>query len=228
MTRIWVATKPLTIPADIEIIEKAAASLDARLIVVDPLMTFLDRDAYRDQAVRQALTPLKECAERLNAAILLIRHLTKAASRSSLYRGGGSVGLVAATRSALLVDKDPNDSGMRVLCHYKSNLGPLAPSLRFEPVGDDGTIVLHWHGECDCTPEDLLKPPSGHGEKLNEAKKFLAEFLQDGPAVQKKIAAKAEGKFISYTTLERAKAGLGVKSHRRGFGPGSEIIWRLP
>ena len=74
-----------------------------------------------------------------------------------MYRGGGSIGIIAATRSTLLIAKCPHEPNLRVIAQVKSNLGPLAPSLLFEPVtGPDGVVQIEWRGECDYTPEDLL------------------------------------------------------------------------
>jgi hypothetical protein len=228
MSRLWVATRPLTIPNDMDVIEDAASLIGAKLIVVDPLLVFLGRDANRDQSIRQGLAPLAQLAQKANAAILTVRHLNKSGTRSSLYRGSGSIGIMAAARSALLVGKCPQDPGRRVMCHTKSNLGPLAPSLLFEPVDSEGTVVLKWHGECAYTADDILKPPTGHGEKLGGATKFLAELLGTGLTPQKEVAARAAEARISFGTLERAKSALGVESDRQGFGRGSKVLWRLP
>ena len=139
-------------------------------------MAFLGRDANNDQKVRQALMPLRAIAERTNMAVVLVRHLNKSGGRHSMYRGSGSIGIIGTTRSGLLVGKHPDDPNMRVLCHTKSNLGPLGPSLLFEPVTDDsGVVRIEWRGECDYTADDLLKPSNGHGDKLENAKKFLLE-----------------------------------------------------
>lgn len=228
MARTWVATKPLSLAADLGVIERAALRVDAQLIVIDPLMVYLGRDSGRDQSVRQALTPLQGFADRSGACILTIRHLTKTASRSALYRGGGSIGIIAAARSALLAGRSPDDAGMRVLCHTKSNLGPIAASLLFEPVDVDGAVALRWHGECDHTAEDILAPPRSGSPKLHAAKEFLGSTLSGGPEPQRVVAEKAAGLGISYGTLERAKVAIGVESKRAGFGPGSSVSWHLP
>lgn len=127
-----------------ERIEQALAKTEAKLLLIDPLMAFLGCDANGDQKVRRALTPLKAIADRTNCAVVMVRHLTKRGGTHSLYRGSGSIGIVAATRSALLIGKSPDEPNFRVLCHTKSNLGPLAPSLLFEPVDADGRVTIEW------------------------------------------------------------------------------------
>jgi len=50
----------------------------------------------------------------------------------------------------------------------------------------------------------------------------------DGPVEQQVIQAGALSEGISWRTMERAKSELGVVSQRRGFGPGSVVLWGLP
>ena len=44
-------------------------------------------------------------------------------------------------------------------------------------------------------------------------------------AVVERRAAEAG---VAYRTVERAKEALGLPSRRRGFGPGSVVLWELP
>ncbi|MBR9802619.1 AAA family ATPase [bacterium] len=228
LTRISTIDGNVSLPADMKRIEQALVSTRAKLLLIDPLMAFLGCDANGDQKVRRALTPLKAIADKANCAVVMVRHLTKRGGKHSLYRGSGSIGIVAATRSALLIGKSPDEPHFRVLCHTKSNLGPLAPSLLFEPVDADGKVTIEWRGECDYTTDDILAAPSMNEGKLAEAMSFLATLLEDGPVLQREIKAKAIETGIAQRTLERAKELLDVNSQRRGFGPGSQCFWKLP
>jgi hypothetical protein len=228
-TRIAALDETLTIPANLATIEAAACKIGARLLIIDPLMAFLGRDANNDQKVRQALMPLRALAERTNVAVILVRHLNKSAGRYSLYRGSGSIGIIGTTRSALLIAKHPDDANMRVLCHQKCNLSPEGPSLLFEPVSDDhGGVRIECRGQCDFKGKDLLKAPKDHEDKLETARKFLLNALADGPVEQKKLKAMAAQAPIAWRTLERAKEVLGGVSRRQGWGPGSRCFWELP
>ena len=91
------------IPDDLTAIEEAVTRVQARLIVVDPLIAFLKVSATNDQRVRQAMTPLADLAQRLGVAVIGIRHLTKNdRQKLAKYRGSGSIGLLGAARAALL------------------------------------------------------------------------------------------------------------------------------
>jgi len=125
--------RPPRLPFDSLAIIRIVNAHAARLLVVDPLMAYLDAavTAYRDQTVRAALAPLTLLADRAGVAVVVVRHLTKTGAASSLYRGGGSIGIIAAARSGLLVALDPHDptGQRRVLATTKGNLAQPAPAL---------------------------------------------------------------------------------------------------
>jgi RecA-family ATPase len=98
----------LEIPLDLRVIEQEVARLQARLLVIDPLMAFLTRvDANNDQSVRQALRKLSNMAKRQGSAVICQRHLNKGSSPKAMYRGGGSIAIIGHARVGLLVAKDP-------------------------------------------------------------------------------------------------------------------------
>ncbi len=81
---------------------EALVKTRARLVVLDPLLAFLDGSvsSANDQSVRRVLGPLAGLAAEHDCAVLLIRHLTKWAGKQAIYRGGGAIGLLGACRSA--------------------------------------------------------------------------------------------------------------------------------
>ena len=87
-------------------------------------------DSFKDHDVRRALHPVAKLAEDTGAAVVLVRHLTKAAGPARLP-GGGSIGIVGAARSGLLVAKDPTDANRRVLASTKCNLAAEPESCSF-------------------------------------------------------------------------------------------------
>jgi hypothetical protein len=121
----------LWLPTHTDKLEKSLAETQARLVVIDPLVAFLDAhvNLSNDASVRRALSKLAGLAEQHACAMLLVRHLNKRAGLRSLYRGSGSIGLVGLSRSGWLVARDPEDSQRRVLAQVKNNLGAPQPSL---------------------------------------------------------------------------------------------------
>ena len=226
------------LPRDIRVIERLIWQVRARLVVIDPLMAYLDMkvNSWRDQDVRSALAPLAALAERTGAAILILRHLNKATGTSALYRGGGSIGIVAAARSGLLVAKAPdNPEHERVLAALKSNLGPPLPSLRYritESVVREGIPMVEWLGECTLTAEQAVAaaqaaPEDAQPSKLEETVDWLHAALVDGPRPGKELERAAHAAGISDATLRRGREQLGVRITRRGYGAEMRAWWSL-
>lgn len=94
---------PLLIPNDIRVIEEAILECEAKLVVIDPFTAFLAVNANSEQGVRKAIAPMPSMAEKHGVAVLAVRHLNKGGSGNAIYRGIGSIGLIAAARSALLI-----------------------------------------------------------------------------------------------------------------------------
>ena len=204
--------------------------MDASIVIVDPLMAFLSggTNSHRDQDVRRALAPLARLAEETATAVLVVRHLNKASGGNPLYRGGGSIGIVGAARSALLVAKHPEDGELRVLAPLKCNLARPAASLAFGLAeADEGAVRVDWKGETPHTADTLLAAPLDPEERsaLEEAKEFLREALKDGPRWSKVVQDEARELGISEITLKRAKKELAVRSEKEADG---SWTWLLP
>ncbi len=226
----------LAIPHDIPAIVEAIERVGAGLVIVDPLMAFLpgDVNSHRDQDVRRALAPLARMGESTGAAVVIVRHLNKAQGGDALYRGGGSIGIVGAARSGLLIAKHPEDDGRRVMASVKSNLAPPAPSLVFTlSEAENGAVRVDWKGESNLDASALLSAPTDHEERstLTEAQNFLREILEDGSEGVADIKRQANEAGLSWRTVERAKAALGARAEREGESGkrgGGAWVWTLP
>ena len=215
----------VSIPNDLFTLEKAIAEIDAELVVVDTINDFLGCSIISNQSVRQAIRPLRDLAERLNVAVVMLRHFTKSAN-NSLLRGGGSTAITAVARSQLKLYKHPDDPHLRVLVQDKSSLAPTSPSILFEvaPTGT-GRFRLEWHGQCDLTPEDLERKHKG-SPRLEAAERFLLDKLVDGGQTVNKLIAEARG-ICSKRTLDEAKRSLGIRTIREGNGKDHTVYWSL-
>jgi hypothetical protein len=226
----------LSIPEDLPLIEKGIRRVGAGLLIVDPLMAFLSgaTNSHRDQDVRRALAPFAGLAERTGAAVLVIRHLNKAAANNPLYRGGGSIGIIGAARMAFVVGKDPQDENRRVLAATKNNLAMPPKSLIFGLEEVEGRSVrVNWLGQSEVSAKDILATPQDqeHADARGEAIEFLNEVLADGPVAASQVKEEAEDAGIKERTLARAKRRLRVISYREGEtgerGKG-QWFWKLP
>jgi hypothetical protein len=136
--------------------------------------------------VREVFTPLAQLAERNGCAILIIRHLNKGTSDKVLYRGAGSIGIIAAARTALLVAHDPDDEQKRVFATIKNNLSKLASNLTYQVVENErGTPYIQWLGENHHITSTLLNS----GTNLSFERQEILRVLKDaeGPLEAREI-----------------------------------------
>jgi 5S rRNA maturation endonuclease (ribonuclease M5) len=220
------------LPEDLREIVAVVDARAAKLLVIDPLFAYLasEVDSFRDHDVRAALAPLAAAAERSRLSILVIRHLNKRAGGPAIYRGGGSIGIIGLARSGLVVASDPDDPAQRILASVKNNLGPPAPSLRWQLVGNSaGVARVEWLGTSEHNADALLSDPADMTDErsaLREACDFLRELLGSGEQSAADVFKRGREAGVSERTMERAKRRLGVR-HRKQFGSG-RFVWYLP
>jgi len=181
------------------------------------MMAFFKPDAAAnsDQVMRVALAPLAALAARSGASVLLVRPLTKHGGRKALYRGGGSIGIIGAMRTALFLGRCPRQPDRRILAMTKSNIGPTAPALACRLAEEAGRPRLQWLGECDATADELCRPPSpGAAPDRATADEWLLAALAGGPRPAKELQEEARAAGYCARTLERAKRRLGVVARR--------------
>ena len=169
-------------------------------------------------------------ARDLDVAVLVIRHLNKTANNNPLYRGGGSIGIIGAARSGLLVVKDPEDESRFILSVAKSNLAKMPASLAYEILSNAAEIpFIRWIGPTKHTATSLLRDQQDSEEErseIREAEEFLKDYLKDMPRKAKDVDKASRAAKIAERTLRRAKLRLGIKSQKSDFH--SEWFWALP
>jgi hypothetical protein len=233
----------MSFPEDCEELAALIQRHSARLVVIDPLMAHMGSglNTWSDHSTRQATAPLHRIAEDHHCAILVVHHLNKGKGADPMHRAGGSIGIPAAVRSAMVLARDPEDpegdrGAQRVLAHFKCNIGPLADSLTCEivtaQVRDDLPEVprLKVIGTSQTSGADLLGAPTGEERtERSEAVEILASELDDTtPRRVQEVKAAVLAAGVSPRTLDRAKRALGVLSEKKGFGADGEWYWRLP
>jgi hypothetical protein len=222
----------LRLPTHTAMLEEALAQTRARLVVLDPIVAFLDRSVccQSDQSVRTALQPLRVVAEKFLCVVGMVRHLNKQTGGRSLYRGGGSIGFQGACRSSWLVGADPTQPGRRVLAQVKNSLGPPQPSLAFTLEGEPGTAPrLTWLGSSPLTADELAAGSVGVRKRPHDiACDFLARFLGEGPRTSREIWEAARKQGLSERTLYRARKELEVEVQLVQEGATQLFYWLLP
>lgn len=222
-----------SLPRDLPRLERALRARSAVLVVIDPIMAFLDETVCsgNDQSVRQALSPLAALAEAAECAVLMVRHLNKSGGSRAVYRGGGSIGIVGACRSAWMIARHPDNDHQRVLAQIKNNLAPPQSALAYEVVNDaDGRPQVSWLGAVDLNADELVGAGSAavDGGQLERAAVLLREALTDGPLPVPELTARLARQGVSRRTLFRARQEAGILSEIEKTPTGLRAIWRLP
>jgi RecA-family ATPase len=225
--------RPVELPTDLPAIEALIVAQGIVLLVVDPFMAFLSGavNSKTDQDIRRAMHPLKELAERTGVAVLVVRHLNKSGESNALYRGGGSIGIIGAARSGMLVAPDPHDAARRVLAMTKHNLAPPADSLAYRLVPAEPYAVarVQWEGTVASSADDLLVRQEPETPERQEAADFLRAELASGPATWKVLVKRAADQDIKQRTLERARDAMkaaGLVDKRQVGRPGEPgMFW---
>jgi len=222
----WLAKEGLpSLPSDIDRLDSELSLTGAKLLVIDPIVAFLDTGVMmnNDVQVRWALRSLTMLAQKRSCVILLVRHLNKKPGHNALYRGGGSIAFTAACRLAWLAGRDPKMGNRFVLAQPKNNYAARQPSLAYT-LPKDGPRV-EWQGTSAWSADDLsvsrrLRPAR------ERAKEFLLSFLDAGPRPCQEVwrAVKKEG--MSVNTIKRAKDELGIRSQTVP-GKGKEVTYWL-
>jgi hypothetical protein len=214
---LWDPRDPLELPGGLDRLRAEIKRTGARLVVIDPLSAHLGRGANvsGDQSARRALTPLARLAEEAGCSVLLVRHLRKHAGDNPLYRGLGSVGVIAAVRVAWLLGYHPGGEERRVLTMTKSNLGPVPGAKVFRVA--DGRVA--WAAD-----EEWLSAADVIRSTATSVSRWLSQLLERGPKKSDRVKAEAAAAGISERTLWRAKQSMRVMA-KKYYG---NSYWCLP
>jgi hypothetical protein len=236
------------LPTDVDAITRVVRGERARLLMVDPLTSFLDKEVSpnSDTEIRSALDPLVDACAALDCSTLFTRHINKGSGQSALHRGAGSIGIAGLARSVTMVARDPDAPDgveQHVFAHVKSNVARLGATLAMQKhVANPGDVpTIDWQGTSTLSADEVyqlltqrLQGQSGEqrrerlgtemSERLTQAVEWLkAEFARcpgEGLLSAPLLArAKIEAR-ISEKDVRDAAAYLKVRQHRAGFqGP---------
>ncbi len=211
----------VTISEDLGQIRELIQRRNIKFMVLDPLTAFIGDsiNTWNEHHIRRALTPVAQMADEVGAAVLAIRHLKKTADKA-INRGGGSIGIIALARSAMMLGTDPNDESVRVLAMTKSNLAAKPPSLRYTLAeASNGAVGVEWEGATDLSAEDIgQRVTQEERGAVDEAVEFLKESLRDGAQPTTKINSDAKSLGISEATVRRARKSLGIRARKEAIG----------
>ena len=233
----------VTVPIDGQRIIDAAGTQDAKLIIIDPLVSILDGklDSHKDHSIRRALDPLNRVAELTGASVVGLVHLNKGAGTDVLDRVLGSRAFVAAARSvvAMMPDNEDDTDTRRLVVHAKSNLGRLQArasvvEIRSQTVetsegtAEVGTIKVL--GFREVYLPDLMTPVGeDHLDNLSECAKWLLGYLADAGGAAAREDVHSDGKKLDYSReqLRQAAKRSKIRIERTSTFPSSSV-WYHP
>jgi DNA repair protein RadA/Sms len=229
VSRIFALETPVTLDErGLLSIAEVIAKYEPALVIVDPLVAYMggDVDIHRANETREVMAELARLAAQFRCAILCVRHLTKGGGTKAISRGLGSIDIIAACRSALLVGADPDEQSKRGIVHIKSNLAPVGQAVGYALTADG----FFWSGQSDLTAERILSLGAGdEPASRREAEEFLNDMLATCSRSAREIQREAREAGISDATLRRAKDALGIRSRKIGQPGGrQEWHWEMP
>lgn len=207
------------------------------MIVVDPLSAYLSGvDSYKNTDVRLMLAPLSKLAERHNIAIVGVEHPPKSSNGRAMNQVGGSIAFVAASRSAYLVSKDPEDEERRLFLKIKNNLSNYSGGISFTveshklPNGIGISKVLWGDEPVKKTADEVLAyyNQTEFQHKKESRIKWLQEELADGPKNAAEVEKKALTQGMTQKQLRTAKEYTGVSSDKTDFDGGWDLSLSNP
>ena len=199
---------------DDERIRQAIIEFRPRLVVIDLIQAYLGSDSDLQIAgrARKLMHRLGMWASVYDCAIVLIGHLNKKEGTKGLYRSLGSIDVVAAARSVLQVERDPENTDIRIVRQIKNSLAPSDGEIRFSITAESGFEWL----ESEVMPDPSTEPGMPDFESKSEKAAYLIKkLLSEGDMRSREIYMRMSDEGISRRTAENTKKELGIRSYRK-------------
>ena len=236
--------------SDFSLLAESLGNIRPTLLIIDPIVSAVSKDAHRSNDVRRGLQPIVDIAEQLDCAVLGITHFSKGTSGNDpTERITGSVAFAALARVVLVAAKCRPDESTdsepakekRVLLRAKSNIGPddggFEYSLeRIEIVPGVEAQATIWGNEVQGSAREILKeaegqnrdPDVGHedDDQSSEIENFIKEVLKEGACFVSDIKEQARNAGFSFRTIQHHRNRLGITTKKLGMSGGWQ--WVLP
>ena len=208
-----------------DVLHQAMIRSDARLLVIDPFQAYIgDSDLSNVTSMRRVMSKLSTWAAASNCAVVLIGHMTKKSHAKELYRGLGSVDIVALARSVIQIECSEENPQIRYIRHIKSSLSGLGSELMFT-IDRDGRFK--WINEQTMVPYPAVSSISAEntaGGKMETAANMIIQLLSQGPQKATQVTELITNTGISGRTVNQAKRQIGIVSLRKN----GQWYWSLP
>ena len=199
---------------DDERIRQVIIDFRPRLVVIDPIQAYLGNDSDLQIAgrARKLMQRLGMWASVYDCAVVLIGHLNKKEGSKDLYRSLGSIDLIAAARSVLQMERDPEDPDIRIVRQIKNSLAPTGKDIRFEIRPETG---FRWLSCEDSIQQPVQMERPVFKTKTEKAAFLIKEILSQGDVRSKEMYARLSREGISQRTAEDTKKEIGIHCYRK-------------
>ncbi len=200
---------------DDERLREAIETFRPRLLIIDPIQAYVENnsDLMSASKARRLMRRTGIWASKYECAIVVIGHMNKSGGQKDLYRGLGSIDLVASARSVLQVERSQEDEAVRVVRHVKSSSAPKGPDFSFEIRPETGFRWLEM-GKCEAA-ERAESVPDLPKNKHELAAILISRLLEDGPAESAEIHKLMSEYRIGEKTMNDVKRALGIRTYRK-------------
>lgn len=152
----------LNLSEDLEAIKALLVRTQAKMLVLDPILSFVDGNPNQQREVRAALDPLAALARDLNIAVVVVMHFNKGHGVAGEKLSGSHVWR-DALRSLMVMTLD-QETQKRILTVDKLNYAPAGKSVAFDVIGaalEVGGKQIEvakavYLGESDVSVQDIL------------------------------------------------------------------------
>lgn len=205
------------------LLEYAQTLSDLRLIIIDPIVSFVKGDSNDNDKVRKSLDPLVDFAMKSRCAIIGITHFSKnSASNKTAHRVLGGQAFSAVSRMLWVASKkDGENEGILAIAKTNITTDDRGMTYCIEPVvlsQDISSTRIRWLEVVHGNANELIGEydnPKQFDSVLDEAKEILRTLLTDHDKLSyNDVFNHAKQQGISKSTLERAKKELDIKSQK--------------
>jgi putative DNA primase/helicase len=235
------ALRPFDPKKDMQSLQERIAKLrDIKLLVIDPIVSTIKKDANSNPDVRNDLAPTVQMAAELDFAVMGITHFSKnTLGNDPLERITGSLAFGAIPRVVWAVTKvkTEDESDKRIIVRIKNNIGKDGGGFRYSleqtAVNGIDTSAVVWGESLSGSPEKIFREAEGMPpeiiSKVEDCCEFIANLLEDKPMKSTELEHRCKTAGFSFATQRSARKKMKVRSFRvGGIGSAGEWLVSLP
>lgn len=202
-----------------ERLREAIIEYRPHLLVIDPIQAYIGGGADLQIAgkARKLMSRLKIWAATYECAIVLVGHLNKKEGVKDLYRSFGSIDVVAAARSVLQVERDPDDPDKRIVSQIKNSIGPAGGKFSFEIRPGSGFKWLDFDQPPEGQEPERKRERTEFPTMMEKASYLIRKLLKDGDMKSVDMYERLNELGVGHRTAENAKKARGVRCYRRMY-----------